>query len=795
MEQRLDDYSIWIVDGRRKNELILKYGKDRLFHSKIMSLEDFKKKYYFSYDKRAVYYLMKKYHYSYDVCLMYLSHLLEASFGNEKMPKVNKLMQIKNELEENSLLITCSYFKEYLKGKKILVYDINHFSKLEERMFREIEKDSLLFYFHEEKYSHHHSRVIECDTLEKEVSYVAGEIVKLIQRGIDIKNIKVCATNSYEAVIQRIFAWFKIPHSLSNSCLYATEIGQYFLKGLQGTREESLKYLEQKYPLTNDKNLEIYNQIVNVLNEYTWCDSFLELEAFLKEDFKNIKMDQVIHSNVVTIINSLEVANDSDYVFLLGFNQGEVPRTYKDEDYFSDKEKKILCLDTTDELNQQSYYSWLEQIRRIKNLTITTKKNGPLGECYLSSLNDDLHLELTPYQEDYCCSNLYNRLELSSMLDTLVKYNEMDKNLSLLYQHYPNIEYRTYQNDYQPISEDRIRKYLGYHLTLSYSSINVYYQCAFRYYLSHILKLNIYEETFYTILGNLFHHILSLVFTKEIDVKEEYYRYIERQSYSFNAREKYFLSSLEKELEFVIETILKQENESKLCQIYAEEKIEILKRYEDMEVTFKGFVDKMMLNSQLDEVLIVDYKTGNPDLNLNHIIYGLDLQLPVYVYLASHRFPEARVIGFYLQKIMNTEITKDNKHSFLELKEDKLKLQGYTNSDFSLIQDFDPHYEDSRVIRGLKMTSKGISLKKILDDVGIDQLRSITDQKIDEAIQGIAQADFSINPKKIGMEMKGCLYCQFKDICFKTEKNIVHLKEFKNMEFLGGDVDDTNEAS
>ena len=40
---------------------------------------------------------------------MYLSHLLEASFGNEKMPKVNKLMQIKNELEENSLLITCSY--------------------------------------------------------------------------------------------------------------------------------------------------------------------------------------------------------------------------------------------------------------------------------------------------------------------------------------------------------------------------------------------------------------------------------------------------------------------------------------------------------------------------------------------------------------------------------------------------------------------------------------------------------------------------------------------------------------
>ena len=37
-------------------------------------------------------------------------------------------------------------------------------------------------------------------------------------------------------------------------------------------------------------------------------------------------------------------------------------------------------------------------------------------------------------------------------------------------------------------------------------------------------------------------------------------------------------------------------------------------------------------------VSIIDYKTGNPDLNLNHIIYGLDLQLPVYIYLARKKF-------------------------------------------------------------------------------------------------------------------------------------------------------------
>ena len=30
---------------------------------------------------------------------------------------------------------------------------------------------------------------------------------------------------------------------------------------------------------------------------------------------------------------------------------------------------------------------------------------------------------------------------------------------------------------------------------------------------------------------------------------------------------------------------------------------------------------------------IVDYKTGNPELNIDNAIYGLDMQLPVYAYL------------------------------------------------------------------------------------------------------------------------------------------------------------------
>ena len=325
--------------------------------------------------------------------------------------------------------------------------------------------------------------------------------------------------------------------------------------------------------------------------------------------------------------------------------------------------------------------------------------------------------------------------------------------------------------------------------------MNTYYQCAFRYYISNILKLNTFEETFYTIIGKTFHHVLSICFTNDINPKEEYYSYLKNINYPFNAREKYFIDKLEEELEFVIETINKQNEQNNLTKIYTEELIEIPKNYQDINVTFKGYVDKLMLNDNLDKVAIIDYKTGTPDLNLNHTIYGLDLQLPIYIYLAKHKFKDARIVGFYLQKILNTEIIKDPKQDYITQKEEKLKLQGYSNSDLSLLKEFDPNYENSKVIKGMRTTSKGLASKKVLDDEKIEKLLDLTNQKIDEAAKEIINANFTINPKRINMDNVGCKYCTFKDICYMTEKNIEELKEYKNLEFLGGEENDTEETN
>jgi len=792
----MKDNSIIITPSTLKQKLIKELSKQPLKNIKVITLTELKEKYYFTYDEHAIIYLMNKYHYKFDVAKMYLSRLYEVENDSFNSTKIKKIIDLKKELIEQKLLIYTPNFINYLKNKTVYFYECTRITNLEKKLLKEISEITQTKFINEEKTNYKHQYVYEFDTIEEEITYIANEICKLIQEGHTLNQIKLFnVTGEYPSIIKRIFNWYNIPITFKDNYLYQTKIANDFLEKLDNNVTNAIKYIEENYQLTNQKNLEIYNQIIKILNKYIWIDSFTEIKELLIDEFKNTTINDTHYQQEIEIINDLSNQSTDNIIFLLGFNQGEIPKTFKDESYFNDTLKEKLGLETTKELNKISYQNSLELIKNTKNLIITTKKTSSLGEHYISSLNDDLNLEIKKPTLNYNYSNLHNKLLLGEKIDTFIKYGEKTKDLELLYSNYKNIPYQHYSNEYQNINKEQLKEYIKHNLTLSYSSMNTYYQCGFRYYLSNILKLNIFEETFYTILGNLFHYILSKTLQTEINIQQEYKDYLEKCTYPFNSREKYFLNKLQKELEFIIDTIKKQNETNSLTKTYYEENIQIDKSLNNINITFKGFVDKMMTNQNEDTIAIVDYKTGTPDLNLNNIIHGLDLQLPVYIYLARKKFPNINVAGFYLQKILNNEISKDYKHTYQDLKKDKLKLQGYSNSNIAILEQFDSSYYDSKVIKGMKTTSKGLGTKKVLNNEQIDKLEEITETKINEAIQEIINANFKINPKRIGMNNLGCKYCQFKDICFYTEKDIENKKEYKNMEFLGGEENDTKETN
>ena len=771
MNYKLEDNSILIVDNKNKNKIISKYRKE-LKKVKIITFNEFKNKYTFSYDNRTIYYMMKKYGYKYEVCLVYLNNLY---YINDKKYSNNKLQFLKNlkdELDEQKLLIYNNLFKRFIRSKKIYVYTNKTVSKFYKNLFNELD----VTYIKSEEIENRNFDIYEFNDMNSEINFVARQITTLIKSGVNINKIKLMnVKEEYNYTINKIFKFYNIPIYFKNtSSLYSTSIGKYFLDNLSNDKKITIEKVALKFK----NNIDEINLLIKVLNNYTWCDNLIDVKELLVNDLKNTYVVEKRLKNEIEIIDFDEIVDEEEYVFLIGFNQGIIPKLYKDEEYITDNIKNEIDVETTLEKNNISKNDTLELINNIKNIFITYKTHNGSLSYSISNISEEMNYNLIKdYKDEYNMSNLYNKILLSNYLDVYSKYGEISECLPLLLYNYNEINYLAYDNTFKGVDKNKLET----KLSLSYSSIDNYYRCSFRYYVENILKLSIYEENFMTFVGKLYHYILSIMDEEDFDLHYSYKKYIEMSNKDFSEKERFFLDKLEKELEFVIKTIKEQLTFTKLSETKKENKITINK---NEDLTFVGIVDKIMYEKVLNKTVIeiIDYKTGNPEINLNNLVYGIGMQLPIYIYLVSksYDFKNIKIGGFYLQKVLQTVINKDQNNSYETLKRNNLKLQGYSNSDTSILELVDSSYNDSKVIKGLRTSSKGFyAYSKVLNDEQINFIIDTVDNKINEAYIKIKNGEFDINPKRIGGINKGCEFCKYKDLCFMKENDIVNLKEVK----------------
>ena len=754
-----------------------------LINVKIITLNELKKKYYFDYDNEALYYVCKKYNVIYDVSKKYLESIYYIN-DNIKTKKVRLLNEIKNDLLDRNLIEYNELFHEFLKNKDIVVYNVGKVDSFYTNIFKELESFSNVEYI-EDDITYTKKKIYMCDNSIQEVSFVASEICKLIKNGININNIKLCNVNSdYIFSIRNIFKMFNIPveleyeESIIGSLIYKKFIDNYN-SDISITMDDIKKYIK------TEEDEYIYKMILNVINKYYFIDDYSDVKDFIIEDLSKINIYSKKYDNSVKVTN-IECISDDDYVFLINFNEGSFPVKYKDEDFLSDKEKESLGVSTSSELNEMTTINITNYIKKANHLVITYSKYNIKGEIFVSSIYNNELFEDCEVKEDYSSSNLFNKIELIKLLDENRKFGSVSEKLRTLLNSYSKQPYLNYDNKFKGIDKNLLDSYLDNKLTLSYTSINSYYQCAYRYYLSNILNLNKYEQTFETIVGNIFHKILSECFVDNYDYESAWNREVEyyKNNFEFTKSDLFFLDILKDELVLIIDVIKNGLNYTQLKKSMYEKEI-IIEINKDLHITFKGFVDKILYDDFDGETIcaIIDYKTGNPHLNLNNTVYGLEMQLPIYAYLIknSNIIKNVKIGGFYLQKILNNE-TDINK------KKDLLKLQGYSNSDTSILEKVDTSYNDSNIIKSMKTSSNGFySYAKVISSEQIDILNDLIDKNIREAADNIKNAKFDINPKEINGKNYGCEYCNYKDICYMKNDDIVSLPVVKDI--FGGEED------
>ena len=763
---------IVILNDYAKKSFIKKINK--LINVKVITLSELKRKYYFDYDNKAIYFVSNKYNCIPEIAKIYIENTYFIGDINTK--KVNFLKEVKEELDTNNLLTYNNLFKEFLKGKDIVLYNLKYVDNFYKKIFKELERDSNITSSNDED-NESIKELYKANNSEEEVAFICSKIIKLIKSGVNINDIKLANVKSdYEFIIRKTFKLFNIPINLpSFETIKSTSLVIKFKELYNSDISITIEKLKE-FINTKEEN-DIFKSLISIVNNYLWVNDFELVKDMVFNEIDNIKTPREKLKNAVEVIEfKKELISDEDYVFLIGFNEGVIPVNYKDEDYLSDDEKSKLGLSTSFELNENAMNEVKDSIRNIKHLIVTYPSHNLSSEIYISSSYEKDLFEEKELNISFNESNAYNKLKLVSEKDENSKFGTVTDDLLKLSSHYKDMKYSSFDNKYKLIDKSKIKNFFNNGLTLSYTSMNDYYMCSFRYYLDYILKINKYEDTFEAIVGTIFHKILSMCFESDIDIIRTYESEIEKFNYEFNESEKFFLSILKDELVLVIETIKNQLSYTQLTESMYEKEI-VIDVDKDLHIRFKGFVDKILYNKFNGKtvVAIIDYKTGNPNLNINNSIYGLEMQLPVYIYLIKNEIKDVKIGGFYLQKILNNITDKEKRL-------DSLKLQGYTNSDLDIIDKVDSSFNDSKVIKSLRTSSKGFyAYSKIINDEEIDILNKVVETKIKEASIDILDSKFDINPKEMNNEVIGCKFCKYKDICFMKPKDTVTLKEVKNI--------------
>ena len=756
-----------ICPNEEKLKILLSLNNDKSIHPiKFMTKKEYLDNYYFSYDDDAIYYLMKKYNLNIDVCKVYLKNLYVIDINRDYSSlKLKYLKELKIDLINNNLLKFNNGFIEYLKDRDI---EIKNYYDLD------LYEEKALNYKNTLSSNNIDVPVYEFNTMEEEVSFVCTKIVELLNKGININDISLCnVSEDYYYTLRRLFSYYNIPINIPfRHSIYSTKVVK--------------EYLETGKLDLDDLNK--YNINKGIINNIRDINDSIDKEILI-DNLKNTYVNNVKYTNAVSIKNlKNEEFLDSEYVFVLGFNQDILPKNYKDIEYICDNDKKEVNMYSTNYLNQREKEVTIYLLSKIKNLYLSYKLTSPFESFYKSSLIDELGLKIiSDYKNNYKYSNYYNKLLLGDMLDRYNLYGEKDSDLNMLYNYY-NIPYNTYSNKFTGINNDTYLTNLSYPLNISYTTLNSYNECSFRYYLKYVLKLDEFESTFPAFIGSLYHEILSLYKKNNFDLDTEFNNYLEKRELSL--KEKLLLVRIKKDLIKFIDVLDKQNLLTNYKDELHEERIEI-DLDKKVSVKFVGSIDKIMYYKNIEDTYfsIVDYKSGNIDIHIESMKYGLHMQLPVYLYLIHYGrcFTNPIFTGIYYQNILFNYPTYSNKLE-KELK-DRYLLKGYSTDDTSILEKFDCTYKDSNLIKSMSYCEeKGFNrFAKVIDNDTMYNLIKYVKKEIDTKTDKILEGEFSINPKVYDKENISCKYCTFKDICFMKDKDIIYLDKVDNLDFLGGE--------
>ena len=444
-------------------------------------------------------------------------------------------------------------------------------------------------------------------------------------------------------------------------------------------------------------------------------------------------------------------------------------------------------------------------------IEVDRPEDAPFEE-QVSCVNDSLD-NLAEMMREYSLGILDDKekTELSTLYEIVgKKYEEkslLDKLTEAAFKHYED----------RPLAKNIALALYGANLENSVSRLEKFASCCYSHFLRYGMGLSERKEYDFASadLGNVFHEVLEK-YTSEIinrhiswkDLpKEESDEILNRaltesvDAYGetillSNARNEFMVERIKRILIRTVDTLKYQISKGSFEPAYVEMDFREAGKIEEIDITLsedekRGIVESMKLHGRIDRVdlyedsdhvyvKVIDFKSGGKKLSLASLYYGLQLQLVMYMNVATAASKKiyngkeavpAAVLYYHVDDpmisgsgdlqpdVINKEIIK------------ALRTTGLVNGNRDIINMLDNSINGTSDVIPVGFNKSGdlTAASSAVSNEDYSAISKYVDKKIREFGKSILNGDIKVNPYE--MDVKGsCKYCEYKGICGFDDK-------------------------
>lgn len=581
--------------------------------------------------------------------------------------------------------------------------------------------------------------------------------------------------------------------------------------------------------------MEVLDEMVNVFrDEKVSFDKYRELLKIGLEN-KNLGAIPGVQDEVIMGDVDRSRSHKVRAVFILGLNDGSFPSIHKEEGFLDDKDRQALKKEKIELAKGNLEQLYYEQFNIYKALSVaeeklylsytSTDKDGKAIRPSVLLINIKEIFPKLKEKSDVVAKNSTITLKIptfDALLEKIYEWkqgeviDEIWYNVYAYYRTQPEwsekldeaIKGLAYTNLPEKIEQDKVNKLYGNNIQTSISQLEQYRRCPFAYHLKYGLKLNepvnsgiqaidtgsfmheVIDEFFEQIkeeniqLQDLSKEDLKEKVSKIIDKKLEISKYCHLIS---NAKFRTLIRKLKKTVLTSIEYIVVQLVNSRFNVLGSEISFKnkgdyppiVLNLEDGQKVEIVGKIDRVDIAENEDGkyIRIIDYKSSIKKLDLNEVVYGLQIQLLTYLNQMSNveQADEAGILYFNLiDSLINTKKRLSEEELEAEIKK-KYKMQGLILADVKVVK-----LMDTKLEKGYSDTipvyidKDGNVSKKSSSAVEKEDFKNLQKQvirTIKQISKEILQGDISLKPYYNKDKKTPCKYCTYHSICNFSTKN------------------------